>query len=159
MRAMRTAAFLLALVGSVACGGLGIFLVGSTYARLEQVERIEQLERSGARMRAVASTGLEDARARARAAGGLLGAMVFGGIGAALTRRRPRVAVPLLVLAGAAPPFFALWTLCPSSPFLLGALVALLGRNEPIEDAEATSFRRHDPRLASPANDDTPPTA
>ncbi|MBX3247583.1 MAG: hypothetical protein KF901_10440 [Myxococcales bacterium] len=144
---MRTAAFLLALVGSVVCGALGLFLVGSTYARLEQVDRIEQIERSGARMRAVATTGLEDAEARARAAGGLLGAMVLGGLGAGFTRRRPKVAIPLLLAAGAAPPVFALWALCPSSPFLLGALLAFVGRDEPLEDAEATSFRGHDPRL------------
>jgi uncharacterized membrane protein len=127
---VRTAAFLLALLGAVACVGLGLFLVGSAYARGEQVERLETSEHR-TRFGQGARLGRADADARRNTAIVLLVAGLIGGAGAALVRRRPMVATPLLVVAGVAPAIVALWAVCPSAPLVLAALAALAGRDEP----------------------------
>lgn len=126
---MRTAAFLLALVGAVACVGLGLFLVGSAYARGAQVERLETSAHR-ARFEEGARHGRADADARKNAAIVLLIAGVVGGIGAGLVRKRPMHAVPFLAIGGVVPAFGALWAICPSAPIALAALVALAGKDE-----------------------------
>lgn len=126
---MRTAAFLLAIVGAVACVGLGLFLVGSAYARGEQVERLETSEHR-ARFGEGARMGRADADARKHAAIALLVGGALGAIGAGLVRKRPVVAAPFLLVGGVAPAVVALWAVCPSAPLALAALVAFVGKDE-----------------------------
>ena len=135
---MRSAAFLLALVGAVACVGLGLFLGGSAFARGQQVERLEtgtHLERFGASAR----TGRADVSSRQHAAVALLIGGFVGGVGASLVRKRPMVAAPFLALGGAAPAFGALWALCPAAFLGLAALAAFAGRDEE-PPAEAPAY-------------------
>lgn len=135
---VRTAAFLLAIVGAVACVGLGLFLVGSAYARGQQVERLETGEHRE-RFDRGARLGRADADARTHTAIALLIGGALGAVGAGLVKKRPMVAAPFLLLGGVAPAVVALWAVCPSAPLVLAALVAFVGKDE-APPAEAPAY-------------------
>lgn len=115
----RTLALTLALLGVAATGLAGLFSVGSAAASQQRIEHAQRLNRR------VPGTAIADARGITWRAGAMLAAAVLGLIGVAVMRRRPKPAAGVFALAFALPVPFALWAVCPATPFLFGALFAL----------------------------------
>ena len=108
LRGVRLAVFLCASLGAAATGLMGMYMVGSSYARGDQLARAERWSRDSPARRA-SVRGLEREADRQRAgAYALLAACALGVLGTVLARReRERLAAPFLLAGGVAPAF--LW--------------------------------------------------
>ena len=111
---MRSVVLTFVFLGSAACGLLGLFQLGSIWARGQQIDHAQEF-----RPNVITPSVRAEYEDRKHRSWSLLFASGFALLGIRVKRRA--IASGVFLLAALIPTFFWMGALCPTAPFLLAA--------------------------------------